>query len=408
MAAELPPDVKDISETTGTGAAAGIYIHVPFCSAICPYCDFAVQVGNAAKRRRYVATLCDEIQRSGASWNTLVTKLPAARIFDTIYFGGGTPSFLEPEELDRILETLRAHLPVAKGACTFLEANPEDVTSSKLTSWKDLGVATLSLGIQSFDDDALTFLGRRHRSKDAWHSVETALGVGFSTVSVDLIYGLPGQSRASWQETLNRVCDLEPDHLSCYELEIHRRTSFGKQVAKGTLHPMPDEAQAELFVATHQWLEARGFKAYELSNFARSESHQSLHNRKYWNHTPYLGLGPSAHSFAGRERWWNNPSFSTWQRHLNEQTSYEAGREDLGDEDLLLERIMLALRTRDGIDLEELRERYGCDLLRLNEERIKRYIRSGLLCRVDNHLRPTLKGWIVADALAAELSIEVR
>lgn len=393
------------SPRDGSADLAGLYVHVPFCSAICPYCDFAVQVGNAAKRRRYVDALCAEIQVVSQPWQALGVEIPAARNVGTIYFGGGTPSFLEPDELARTLDALRFSLPVTEDARIFLEANPEDVNSSRLEAWLALGVSTLTLGVQAFDEQDLKFLGRRHSTKDASYSIEAARSAGFSTLSIDLIYGLPGQSTAAWQRTLEQAVALEPDHLSCYELEIHPRTTFGKQVARGALRPMPDDAQAELFVTTHRWLADHGYQGYELSNFARSDGHQSRHNRKYWDHTPYLGIGPSSHSFAGRERWWNEPSFTTWQRLLDEERSPRGGSEILTPDDLVLERLMMALRTRDGIDLAAFRESYGCDLLRLNTERISRYVESGLLDRQGDFLRPTLEGWIVADALAAELVV---
>lgn len=393
-------------------AAPGLYLHVPFCSAICPYCDFAVQVGNAVKARRFVDGLCREIETVADGWRQLAEPSPAtessvAEAFDTVYFGGGTPSFLEADGLQRILEQLRQHLPVADDATLFLEANPEDIDRQRLDDWRRLGVDTLSIGVQSFDDATLAFLGRRHRADEAQRAIDLARDAGFRTLSLDLMYGLPGQSEASWQHTLEQALALKPDHLSCYELEIHRRTPFGKQHAKGQLHPMPDGQQADLFVATHRYLAEQGYQGYEISNFARSPEHQSRHNRKYWDHTPYLGIGPSAHSFASNQRWWNEPSFATWKRHLDSDRSPRAGEETLQGTDLALERLMLALRTRRGVDLQEMQQIYGCDLMQLNAEPIERYLAAGWLHHEEGCLRPSLEGWVVADALAAGLSVGV-
>ncbi len=386
--------------------APGLYVHVPFCSAICPYCDFAVQVGNDVKARQLVDGLCREIETVAEPWRLLVAGPSTAAPFDSLYFGGGTPSFLGTDGLGRILDHLRQHLPVDDDARLFFEANPEDVTPRSLAAWRHLGVDTLSLGVQSFDDATLAFLGRRHRAEDAHQAVAMARQAGFCTLSIDLMYGLPGQSEDSWRRTLEQATALQPDHLSCYELEIHRRTTFGKRYAKGQLHPMPDDQQADLFVTTHRWLEDNGYLGYEISNFARSPRHRSRHNRKYWDHTPYLGIGPSAHSFAGNRRWWNEPSFATWKRHLDQGNSAKAGEEILQPHDLTLERLMLALRTRRGIDLQEIRETYGCDLMQLNAERIEHYVTAGLLRHEEACLRPTLQGWIVADSLAAGLSVQ--
>lgn len=387
--------------------AAGIYLHVPFCSAICPYCDFAVQVGRAAARRRYVDTLCLEIAAVAPLWMPLEQQDPRAGRFDTVYFGGGTPSYLEVDELARILDTLRSHLPVEADASIFFEANPEDIDAQRLDAWRRLGVHTLSLGVQSFDDADLKFLGRRHTASQALRAVEEARQAGFETLSVDLIYGLPGQERSAWHHTLDRALRLEPDHLSCYELEIHERTTFGKQVARGHLHPMPDAAQANLFTATHRLLEERGYPGYEVSNFARRPENQSRHNRKYWHHVPYLGLGPSAHSYAVGRRWWNARHSATWMRLLGQESSAMEGHEQLSATDMALEAVMLGLRTRRGLDLDHLKRHYGCNLLAANEERLAGWVGAGWLQLDAHHLRATFDGWIVADRMAAELDIDV-
>lgn len=387
-------------------AASGIYIHVPFCSAICPYCDFAVQVGRETSRRLFVDTLCREIERVAPSWNRRADADSRAGRFDTIYFGGGTPSYLKTDELARILHTLRAHLPVDASARLFFEANPEDVDATCLSAWHRLGVHTLSLGVQSFDDAQLRFLGRRHTATEALRAVHEARQAGFETLSIDLMYGLPDQDPDSWRRTLEQALRLEPDHLSCYELEIHERTTFGKQVARGHLQPMPDASQADLFVTTHRWLAEHGYPGYEVSNFARRPLNQSRHNRKYWHHVPYLGLGPSAHSYAAGERWWNARHSGTWTRLLRQKDSAVEGREVLSPEDMALEAVMLGLRTRRGIDLNHLKQRYGCDLVTSNQRRLERWVESGWLHWEAQNLRATLDGWIVADRMASELDIQ--
>ncbi len=248
---------------------------------------------------------------------------------DTIYFGGGTPSALTPDDLARILEAARRDLSIREDAWVFFEANPEDVTPESVKAWRDLGVRFLSLGIQSFNGDALRFLGRRHTPDDARRSVEIARAAGFDTISIDLIYGLPDQPFEIWRSTLEEAVELQPDHLSCYQLTIHEGTPFGFRLERGKMSELPEESQADLFLFTHQFLRDHGFPGYEVSNFARSPGHRSRHNQKYWHHVPYLGLGPSAHSFSGTKRWWNERKLKPYE------TRIEAGEKPIADSEEL-------------------------------------------------------------------------
>lgn len=376
--------------------APGLYVHVPFCSAICPYCDFAVVKGSEARRRRFVETLLAEIE--------LATN--HAQPFDTVYFGGGTPSLLAEEELARVLAAGREKLGALDDAWIFLEANPEDVTPASLASWRRLGVRTLSLGVQSFDDGELRFLGRRHSGDEARRAVAAAVGAGFETVSVDLIYGLPGQERAAWQRNLEAAVALAPQHLSCYQLTVNEGTPFGRQRDRGRLREMPEPEQAERFVATHEVLAAAGYPAYEVSNFALGPAHRSRHNAKYWDHTPYLGLGPSAHSFDGRRRFWNERNLSRYSDRVSAGERPLAGEELLSREQLALEALMLGLRTVSGVDLAAFRRRHGVDLEAANRERLPRLAEEGLLTLETGRLSLTTRGLAVADALAAEIALE--
>jgi oxygen-independent coproporphyrinogen-3 oxidase len=259
-------------------------------------------------------------------------------------------------------------------------------------------VRTLSLGIQSFDAEALAFLGRRHSPEQARRSVELARAAGFHTVAFDLIYGLPGQTPEDWRRTLETAVALEPDHLSCYQLTIHEGTPFGFRLARGKMAEAPEETQADLFLLTHTFLREAGWPGYEVSNFARSPEHQSRHNRKYWDHTPYLGVGPSAHSFSGHRRWWNERKINPYEARLDSRERPVAGSEELTAEDLALEALMLGLRTIEGIDLEQFRQRYGVDLI------MSRPL-DGLLNVENGRLVPTLEGWAVADTLARSFEI---
>jgi putative oxygen-independent coproporphyrinogen III oxidase len=391
-------------------AAAGLYLHVPFCSAVCPYCDFAVMVGGPRRRAVYLDALVAEI--------ALVAGRPeAVWSFDTVYLGGGTPSALHPDELGRILAALGTALAV-DGAWVLFEANPEDVTAASAAAWRALGVRTLSLGVQSFDAAALAFLGRRHSPVEARRGVERARGAGFDTLSIDLIYGLPGQDAAAWRRDLEAALALAPDHLSCYQLTVHEGTAFGTRRSRGELAELPEEGQADLFALTHALLADAGYPAYEVSNFARAPEHRSRHNAKYWDHTPYLGLGPSAHSFgglpaaggagaagAGARRWWNERRLGPYCARLARGERPVAGEERLGSTDLALERLMLALRTADGLDLDAFRDRYGVDLEAKNRDVLARLTEAGVVEIEDRRLRPTRSGLAVADALAARFEV---
>jgi oxygen-independent coproporphyrinogen-3 oxidase len=390
----------------------GLYLHVPFCSSICPYCDFAVVHASSPARARFATRLGEEAALAAPAWND-------PRPFDTVYFGGGTPSQLAAEDLAYVLEACRTRLPFAKAPpWVFLEANPEDVTPGACRQWRDLGVRTLSLGVQSFSDEALRFLGRRHTGREAQAAVATARSAGFDTVSVDLIYGLRGQTAQDWRRDLAAAVALQPEHLSCYQLTIHPRTRFGVQAKHGQLTELPEDEQAALFDLTHRFLADAGFSAYEVSNFARSVAHWSLHNRKYWDHTPYLGLGPSAHSLAAKDaasparRWWNERGTARWERRLAAGQRPVEGQELLGPKELAEEALLLGLRTPAGIDLERFRARHGVDLLATNDALVARLVDEGrVTVRLDpeggRRLAPTLAGLAVADGLAAAFELGI-
>ena len=383
-------------------AAPGIYLHTPFCSAICPYCDFAVTVGGAGKRRRFADAVVAEIEIAAADpWRGAAVTGPA----DTLYLGGGTPSLLEPGEMAAILGTLGARLAVAPRPWLAIEANPEDVSSESCAAWRRLGVAFLSLGVQSFEDERLALLGRRHTAAQARDAVAVALAAGFETVSLDLIYGLPGQSPQEWRVQLETALALAPQHLSCYQLTVEPGTPFAVMRRRGRLRELPEPRQAALFRLTHELLADHGYPAYEVSNFAAAPQHRSRHNAKHWRHVPYLGLGPSAHSFDGCRRWWNERRLEPWAEAVAAGRRPLGGEEPLSAGQLALEELMLALRTPEGLDLAGFRRRHGIDLVAANAEAIERLAAGRLIDRSADRLRPTVAGLAVAEGIAGSLRL---
>jgi oxygen-independent coproporphyrinogen-3 oxidase len=373
--------------------AAGLYLHIPFCDSVCPYCDFAVTIAGDQRRRAYLDALDLEI---GVARDHGLT-------YDTVYFGGGTPSSLTPDQLGRILSTIGGELDLVPDATFHLEINPDDVDRSAASAWRSLGLTFASLGVQSFDDESLAFLGRVHTAETGVRAAETLLAAGFETVSVDLIFGLPGQGPGQWSRQLERVLALGVHHLSCYQLTIHRGTVFGNRRSRGLLDELDQDRQAELYLLTHEILGDAGWQGYEVSNFAASPEHRSAHNQKYWDHTPYTGIGPSAHSFNGRRRWWNRRKVRLWASALADGCSPIEGEEELTDAELFFEAVMLGLRTVDGIDLNALEDRFGTDLAVLDESVIDRLAESGHLVVEGPRIQPTPTGMAVAEGLATSI-----
>ena len=354
-----------------------------------------MRTGGPELRRRYV----DHVVAETELWSGWPNR------FDTIYFGGGTPSRLASTDLARILDAVRASLPCAEDTRVFLEANPEDASADAIKSWRALGVGTLSLGIQSLDPTNLAFLGRQHTVDDSRRAVERARAAGFDTVSIDLIYGLPDQRPENWRAELDRAIALGPDHISCYQLTIHEGTRFGLLERRGRLTQLPTDEQAELFRLTHRYLADNGLLGYEASQFAAGREHHSRHNLKYWDHTPYLGLGPSAHSFDRDKRWWNLRHTDPWQASIEHGERPIEGQEALDASALALEALMTGLRTYAGVDLGRIRADYGLDLVAANADLLERIEREGLgHLRVDRFV-PTLDGLAVADGLAAQFEV---
>ena len=321
------------------------------------------------------------------------------RDFDTLYIGGGTPSLLPLHLLEKLLERVHDVFTIHPGTEITIEINPADWGRVELSAARNLGVNRVSIGIQSFDNAELALLGRRHTSEQAVHTLEDAVSTGFDNLSLDLIYGLPGQQYRQWQASLEQALVFRPAHLSCYELEIKPDTPLGKRFDKGDFSMPTEEEQREFFMSTSEFLEEAGYIHYEISNFASAMDRASRHNQKYWRHTPYLGLGPSAHSYKDGKRWWNHDSVRCYLGDCTAGKRPIAGFEDLSREQLRLEALFLGLRTKKGIDLGDYRGRYGCDLMAEKGPVLEELHRAGLVEITETSVHPTRAGMAIADSL---------
>ena len=365
-----------------------LYIHIPFCHSRCPYCDFAFVVGKNHLAKRYTDAVIVEMQNRLQASGTLP-------VFNTLYFGGGTPSAIPPEQLDRILTS--AKNAIAPDAEITAEANPND--HKHFDKLYEHGINRLSLGVQAFTDRALKALGRFHTASDATAAFQAARDVGFKNISIDLMYGAPEQTLEEWATSIQRAIDLYPEHISVYGLTIEPRTNFARRFQKGQLKVPPETDQAEMYMSAIDQLEAAGYAHYEISNFARP-GFASRHNLNYWHDRPYLGVGLSAHSYLDNRRSWNVRDLATYMQRI-EATGFAVERvEQLTPTQHLLERIMLGLRQRRGLRVDF-----------LSHPKIhKQYIAMAnqhLLERTDNRVRLTRRGLLLADLVCSELVREL-
>jgi oxygen-independent coproporphyrinogen-3 oxidase len=378
----------------------GLYIHIPFCEKKCVYCDF-YSIEGSSMMGSFLKSLSREINLSAQFGQDRVT-------FETIYFGGGTPSLLSPSTVAGILDTLHRRFQIARAAEITLEVNPGTVDSEKLREFRQIGVNRLSVGIQSFHDHELKFLGRIHSAGEAKACVRSAQELGYNNVSLDLIFALPGQDLQDWEDNLSTAMSLSPQHVSAYSLIVEEGTPLARMVGRGEVHPTSEEAEAEMYLLAMEYLAAHGFEHYEVSNYARHGFH-SRHNSLYWNHDSYLSFGPSAHSFWSGEpfvrptRWWNVASIGRYCGMLAREERPIQGEESLTRKDLLTEEIFLGLRS-GRIDNHRLKVEYGTSLLERYAQKLERFVEERLLMIDRGIVRLTPKGFLLCDGIALELS----
>jgi oxygen-independent coproporphyrinogen-3 oxidase len=365
-----------------------VYIHVPFCARRCSYCDFAIAV-----RRD---TPSDDFARAVLQEWSLRRDAPAATgasELETVYFGGGTPSRLAPAALGRILAGLEAVYPVAPGAEITLEANPDDVTPARAAAWRALGINRVSLGVQSFSPVVLDWMHRTHTADQALGAVDILRAAGFGNLSLDLIYGVPAGLGRDWDADLGQALGLAPEHLSLYALTVEAGTPLGKWTARREALPLADDLVAGEYLRAHDRLEAAGFHHYEVSNAARP-GHRAVHNSGYWEGQPFLGLGPSAASGAGRWRAWNVREWEAWRRRLDSGQAVVDGEEWLTDTQAAIEHQYLNLRTDAGLPVAA-----------VPPETARTWVEAGWVTVGGGRVRLTPEGWLRLDALVAGLPV---
>jgi oxygen-independent coproporphyrinogen-3 oxidase len=370
----------------------GLYIHVPFCEKKCAYCNF-YSVTSLNDIPEYVNAVLKELSLYNRDFS----------YFETIYFGGGTPSLLSAADLSEILVHVRKTFTIAADAEITAEINPGDADLQFLVSLRKMGVNRLNIGIQSFDEDILRFLDRRHTREQAIHSIEQARAAGFDNIGLDFMYGIPDQSLLSWKGDLSQALSFHPEHLSCYQLSLESDTPLGRRHQNNEFALPGEDEQAELFMLTSDILTGAGYLHYEVSNFSRDDRFKSRHNQKYWRHVPYLGIGPAAHSFSGQRRWWNHRSVKQYLLDLREDRRPLEASETLTLSQQRLEASFLGLRTGEGIPLQHFSEQQEDMSPHEREKVLELLVQRGLIVVRDGFLKPTRRGLAVADRLALML-----
>ncbi len=365
-----------------------LYLHIPFCKQACHYCDFHFST-NTTQKTRMVQAITKEI--------LLQKEYLKNKELSSVYFGGGTPSLLNTAEIEILFKSIQSVFSIHKNAEITLEANPDDITFQRLLDWKAAGINRLSIGIQSFDENQLKFLNRAHNAEESEQCLKDALKAGFEDFSLDLIYAIPSDSNDLWKLSLNKALSFETNHLSAYCLTIEDKTVFGNRLSKQQMRPIDEELASDQFTILLEETTRNGFEQYEISNFARKQ-HYAKHNSSYWQGEPYLGVGPSAHSYDGQNRQWNISNNSLYLKSIEKElVPFEI--ETLSEKDRANELIMTGLRTMWGVDTQKINHLIDQEF----KARSQQFIHDGLLLKENTILKLTNKGKLQADRIASEL-----
>lgn len=366
---------------------AGIYIHTPFCTQRCHYCDFFSSV-SISKKEQVLSAIIEELEvrRDYLGDSTL----------NTIYIGGGTPSLYSVDELQSVIDKIGSLWEISSVGEITVETNPDDLTQEYLLRLRDSSINRLSIGIQSFEDDLLKFMNRRHDSRGAIDAVKFAQSIGFDNITIDLMYGIPGLSNEMWIRTIKTALDLGVQHISAYHLTIEPKTVFGIREKRGELTVVDESVGCEQYDILHTMLEGSGFEHYEVSNFAK-EGFRAQHNSSYWRGDRYLGVGPAAHSFNNNSREWNLSSIEGYLKGYADGTALDS--EVLTNRDIQNEYIMTRFRTKEGVSLEDFEVKFGSKSLNTIELVAKREIKCGRLIKEDGFYRIPSEKFLISDSV---------
>ncbi len=381
--------------------ACGLYIHVPFCQRKCGYCDFYSRslAAHPELKQAYLDALLRELDETVSFLGCAAARPETvARHLATVYFGGGTPSLLAAKDFQRIFDGIACHYPLDKAEEITLEANPDDLSDSYLESLRALPFNRLSIGIQSFNDGELAFIGRRHDAQTARRAVQGAQAAGFDNISIDLMFGLPHQSLDSFEASIDQALALGVQHISAYMLTLEPEVPLAKSLARGRWTACDDDLAATMYALLVYKLQAAGYEHYEISNFALP-GRRSQHNSSYWNGRPYLGLGPSAHSYdGGCRRRWNAADIRSYV-----QGNFQREEELLRPQDMFNDYLLTRLRTSEGIDLDDLQHRFGQQTKDYCLEQARVFIGQGQLIHEKSSLRLAPEAYFVSDGIIRDL-----
>lgn len=372
---------------------AGIYLHIPFCKQACTYCNFHFTTSLRYKDEMVQAIVLELRQER----NYL-----DAQTVNTIYFGGGTPSLLEISDLRLLIAELQSHYTVASDAEITLEANPDDISIEKLNAWKSIGINRLSIGVQSFVEEELRWMNRAHSSELAMSSLQLAVA-SFENITLDLIYGSPLLTDEQWKRNVDTALSFGIPHLSCYALTVEEKTPLDKLIRNNQRLDVDEDKQSHQFLLLMQWLREAGYEHYEVSNFARP-GYRSRHNSSYWKGEPYLGLGPSAHSYNGVQRRWNVANNAVYIRSTQEGL-VQREEETLSLQNRINENIMISLRTMEGLNLHQFENRFGAQEKNRIEQQLSKFEKAGWIKKADAAYRLSDEGMLRADGIAAALFV---
>ena len=377
---------------------SGLYVHIPFCISKCGYCDF-YSITDTSLITTFINALLDEIRFTASLLNSDV-------YFDSVYLGGGTPSLLKPDQLSTIFKTLSENFRMDNNCEVTCEINPGTLDSNQLKELHDLGINRLSIGVQSFIDKELSRLERIHTVEESENAIFHSREAGFESINLDLIFAIPGQTIDNWNYTLKKALSFLPEHLSVYNLTYEPDTPFYDKMVKGQIVRAKENEEIEFFNLAHQYLTDTGYIHYEISNYARTNAEFSRHNYKYWQHIPYLGFGPSAHSFWENSRWGNVKSLHEYVSKLKNRQFPKSFEEVLQEHQLLTEHILLALRTYRGLSLENFKQLFNENFLDKFHEETQELIENKLANVKDGYFRLSEKGMLICDEILSNFTFD--